>query len=399
MVVHANIVNTIVSGAFVRRAPDWAEVAVILLAGAIVSILAATRPVLQAGPLAVGLAAVLTAFNAWIVFHLWSVWLVIIAPLGAVVASFLVVTAYRQLTEERAKKQIRSMFAHALSPALVDRLLVDPSLARLGGERRELSCFFSDLANFTPLSERLGERRTVRLLNHYFDHMTEVVQTRRGGYLNKFLADGLLVLFGAPVWQDDHAARAVRAAVDCIRELDRLNQELQAEHGERVNLSCRIGIATGEAMVGNCGSTERIDYTAIGDTVNLASRLETANKALGTHILVDETTWRQSGGDGILARPLGRILVVGKREPVGVWSIVGQAGDVSAEEEQSVAEFARGVDHFAERRFAEAAQCFETVLAASPDDKAASLYAGLCRLYVDVPPADDWAGAVQLTEK
>ena len=162
----------------------------------------------------IGMAVAYAAFNASVVFGVMNCWLAVWHPLMAMVAGFAMVTAYRQLTEERAKRRIRALFAHAMSPALVDRLLEDPSVARLGGERRVVTCFFSDMAGFTSLSERLGEQGTVSLLNRYFDRMTDVIQNRNGGYLNKFLGDGLFVFFGAPVFQDDHPARAIRAAID-----------------------------------------------------------------------------------------------------------------------------------------------------------------------------------------
>ncbi len=398
--VHSSIFNTILSGAFVRRTPPIAGVLVVLLAGAMVSLLAATRPVLQAGPIMVLLALAYVAFNAVVVFGQWSIWMPMVAPLVAMLGGFLVVTAYRQLTEERAKRHIRGIFAHAMSPALVDRLIGDPSLARLGGEKRVVSCFFSDLQGFTTLSENLGEQRTVQLLNHYFDHMTEVIQDHCGGYVNKFLGDGLLVLFGAPVVQEDHAARSIHAAADCQQAVRELNAELAEEFDDPPQLAVRVGIATGEVMVGNCGSSSRMDYTAIGDTVNLASRLESANKQFGTHILVAHETWREArGAENYAARPLGDILVVGKHEPVSVWNVLGISEDIEEPVRKACADFARAVELYANRRFAAAVEMFEVVLQILPNDGPARIYAELCRGYISAPPDDSWRPALKLTEK
>ncbi len=399
--VHAHILNTLITGAFVRRAPAWVNVLAVLLAGAAVALAGAKLPVFRAGPLAAGLLVAYTAGNVFGLFAGlgWSVALV--APAGAMVASFLAVTAYRQFTEERAKRHIRGLFAHALSPALVDRLIEDPSLARLGGERRELSCFFSDLAGFTPLSERLGEGNTVALLNRYFDRMTDVIQQRYGGYLNKFLGDGILGFFGAPVVQEDHPRRALAAAVTCKGELARLNEELTAETGKPVRLRCRIGLTTGAAMVGNCGSSQRMDYTAIGDVVNLASRLESANKQLGTTVLAEEATWL-AGDDGtLLARRIGPIVVVGKSEPVAVWEVLGRREDAEDADDlrRAFEQFDEGVALFAARRFADAAAVFENVLAARSADGPAAVYADLCRELAASPPPVDWAPAIRLQEK
>jgi len=397
--VHANIFNTIASGAFVTEAHPAVNLAAILLAGALVSLLGARLPVLRAGVLGIVLAGAYTGANLWVVFAVLRCWLVLVAPIAAMAASFLVVTAYRQITEERAKRHIRNLFAHALSPALVDRLIEDPSLARVGGERRVLSCFFSDLAHFTPLAERLGEQGTVGLLNRYFDRMTEVIQTQCGGYLNKFLGDGIIGFFGAPVVQADHARRALAAAVACQAELVPLNESLREEFGDWVELSCRIGIATGPVMVGNCGSTQRMDYTAIGNCVNLASRLESANKQFATRVLVDDEAWRQGDDGSLLARPLGKILVVGKTEPVAVWHVLGLLTTASEASRLGAADFSRGVALFERRGFAEALRAFQAVLEKLPGDGPSRFHAALCRQYLANPPGEDWNGAIQLTEK
>lgn len=398
VVVHANIFSTIVSGAFVTEAPAAANVGAILLAGALMSLLAAKLPVFRAGVAAVLLAGAFAAGNI-VAFVALNCWLVLIAPLGAIVAALLAVTAYREATEERAKRHIRGLFAHALSPALVDRLIEDPSLARLGGERRVLSCFFSDLKSFTALSEHLGEQDTVRLLNRYFDRMTEVIQVRYGGYLNKFLGDGILGFFGAPVVQEDHARRALAAALACQEEVALLNESLADELGQAVTLACRIGISTGPVIVGNCGSTQRMDYTAIGDCVNLASRLESANKQFGTGVLVDDRAWRQGDDGSLLARTIGKVLVVGKTEPVRVWHVVGPAEDAGEDLREALGEFARGVERFERQEFAEAARVFESVIERLDGDGPAELLLSVCRQHLASPPGQEWDGAIQLTEK
>jgi len=398
--VHTYAYNTIVTGAFVPRAAGWVNVLAIVLAGLAVTALTATRPVLQAGPLTVVLLAGYVAFGVFGVFGGLSVWLVLVAPPAAMLAAFVVVTAYRQLTEERAKRQIRHLFAQAMSDELVDQVVANPSLMRLGGEKRVVSCYFSDLQGFTTTSERLGEERTVALLNHYFDHMTEVIKEHCGGYVNKFLGDGMLVLFGAPVAHVDHAARALHAAVDAQESVALLNRELREERADAPQLRCRVGIATGEVMVGNCGSSTRWDYTAIGDTVNFASRLESANKHFGTRILVAEETWRAAGADGrYLARPLGRIVVVGKQEPMAVWNVLGLAEEASDPQRRACETFAAALALYERRAFAEAAERFEAVLADMPDDTPAEQCRDLCRRLAAEPPGPDWTGAIELTEK
>jgi len=390
VVIHSNIANTILSGSFIRQAYPAVSILVIVAVGVVVSFLVATRPVLQAGLVTVLLIGAYAAFNALVVFATWNVWLVVVAPVAAMLGGFAMATAYRQLTEERAKRQIRDMFAHAMSPALVDRLLEDPSLAELGGQTRTLSCMFSDLAGFTQLSESMGPQETVRLLNRYFDGVTQVVQNQRGGYLNKFLGDGIFAFFGAPVFQNDHPTRAIQAAVDCQLEVGRLNETLTQELGQGVRLSVRIGITTGEAMVGNCGSTYRMDYTAIGDCVNLASRLESANKFFGTAILTTSHAWGLCDDDGLLARPLGRVFVVGIREPVEVWEVLGRRDGTEIVQQSALADFTRAVQLFREHDFAGASELLEKAQEVLGDDRPTQIYLELCRECASHPPEEGW---------
>jgi adenylate cyclase len=330
------------------------------------------------------------------VFGRWSYWLPLVAPVAAMLASFLAVTVCRQLTEERAKKHIRGMFAHALSPALVDRLIEDPSMMELG--QRELTCFFSDLAGFTPMAERLGEQGTARLLRRYFDRATEIIQNRRGGYLNKFLGDGIFVFFGAPVLQADHAARAIAASLECQKEMDHLNAQLAGEFDPPVRIRMRIGLATGKVMVGDCGSTDKQDYTAIGPTVNLASRLEGANKFFRTQVLAAASTYEEAGPGQWLARPLGKVLVVGTTEPVEVWNPLARRADAPPDLVRVCDLFTQALKEFNAGDFAQAGKGFGSVLEILPDDGPAAIYVELCNSYATVAPRGDWQ-VLKLTEK
>ncbi|MBN1554445.1 MAG: adenylate/guanylate cyclase domain-containing protein [Phycisphaerae bacterium] len=392
VVVHSNILHTILAGDFPREAPGWANWGAIIVCGLLISALSAWRTALQAGLFAAAAAVGYFLLNVWVLFAVLDIWLVLVGPIAAMAGSFLLVAAYRQLTEERAKRRIRGMFAHALSETLVARIEEDPSILQLGGQQRTLTCMFSDIAGFTPLSERLGPEGTVRLLNRYFDHITETVQNRRGGYLNKFLGDGIFAFFGAPVFQDDHARRALHAAIDCQNDVLRFNEQLSNEMGGEVRLSVRIGVTTGEAMVGNCGSTQRMDYTAIGDCVNLASRLEAANKFFGTSILVTDETWRQGKEAGLLARPLGRVLATGQREPVAVWNLLCRDEEATDEHRRAVADFLEGLDCFQKQAFAEAAEKFQRTQTQLPNDGPAGVYLEMCNLCQNDPAAKDTPG-------
>jgi len=399
VVVHANILNTILSGRFVTRPRWWLSLLMILAAGLLVAVLTSILGAVQSA-----LLLAVAVLGYWLggisVWRVGTFWLVLAAPTAAMFASFAVITTYRQLTEQRQKRQITSTFKQYLSPAMVDQLVADPSLAALGGQQRELSCLFSDLAGFTSLSERLGPEATVSLLNRYLDRVGEVIQVRHGGTLSKYEGDGVFAFFGAPIAQADHPARAPRAALDCQAFLPEFNRQLHAEGllPEGARLAVRIGVTTGLVLVGNMGSTQRIAYTAIGDSVNLAARLETANKFFGTRILVNEAAW-EGGGKGLIGRPLGRILVVGKSEAVGVWEPLAVEEDAGGELRRLAEDFARGVELYAQGRFDAARECFLAILARG-DDPPSRLYLQLCeQALASLPEALEFDGVIRLTEK
>jgi len=398
VVVHANIIDTILDGRFIHEAPWALDVLVILIAAAAVSLVAACRPVTQAAGAAGAIAAAYVAINAFVVFGAWNVWLTAVAPVAAMLASFLVVTAYRQLTEERGKRQLKAMLVQTLSPEVVEEVLKDPSLLDPGGQKNALSCLFSDLAGFTPLSEALGPQETVRLLNRYFDGATDAIANRWGGWVNKFLGDGIFAIFGVPVRPERHASRAVEAAVDCQDAVDTLNAELTKESGLDVQLSVRIGITTGEAMVGNCGSTTKADLTAIGNYVNQASRLEASNKSFGTRIIIAGETWEACDREAFLARPLGRIFIVGVSEAVRVWQVLGRVETLGEDLRGALDDFARAMEMFIEGDFSGSLGLLEKVDRAMPGDKPTAYYMDLCRQCAARPDGDESWRAVHNTK-
>ena len=402
VLVHANLYQTIVSGQVIRPAPKALVITLILLAGLAVSLITSTRGPVESAILTV----LLIAFGAALSAGVWSKMSMNLASTSGpavMVLGFATITVYRQLTEQRQRRQITGIFKQVAPPEVVDQLAEDPTLARLGGERRELTHLFSDLAGFTTLAEELGPQRTINLLNVYLDRVTEVVRNRYRGCISKYEGDAVYVFFGAPLPQADQAARSLAAALDYQAIMPALNAELR-QMGllpEHLHVAVRIGVATGEAQVGWMGSTEKKAYTCIGDNVNLAARLEGANKLLGTHILVNEAAW-QAGGAGIIGRPIGRILVVGKTEPVAVFEPLAreseQAASDRAELRGFVADFSRGVERYAAGDFAAAREAFLAAQRGRPDDKATTLYLQLCEQTAAARPGD-FDGVIRLTEK
>lgn len=304
---------------------------------------------------------------------------VLLALVGAVVVNY--------ATEGRQKAFIKSAFKFYLGETVIDQLLADPARLSLGGERRELTIFFSDIEKFSSFSERLDPGQLIGLLNEYLSEMGDIIK-EEGGYLDKFIGDAIVAFWNAPVEQPDHAARACRAALRCQRRLAERRAEWRERYGADVRM--RIGVNTGEVTVGNMGSRDRFNYTVLGDAANLASRLEGANKAFGTFLMVSETTWARTNGE-VMGRELCRLTVVGRKQPVTVYEVLGLRDEPAP---AGMENFTRGVGLFREGRFEEALASFEK----APDDAAARAYGERCRWYGTHPPPA-WDGVWNLTEK
>ena len=290
-------------------------------------------------------------------------------------------------TEGRQKAFIQRAFRHYLGPEVIEQILHNPASLQLGGIQRELTMFFSDIEKFSTFSERLSPSELVRLLNEYLTAMGNEI-LREGGYLDKYIGDAIVAFWNAPVTQPDHAARAVRAALACQRVLAERRAEWKERYGACLRM--RIGLNTGEVVVGNMGSETRFNYTVLGDAANLASRLEGANKFFGTSILASGSV-RQTAGDVFRWRPLGRIRVVGRATPVEVFEPVGLATDP---EPPGWAKFLDAFARAQNGQWLEAAQLFRELV----EDPVAQRYAQICEQQAGA--ADHaWDGVWTLGEK
>jgi adenylate cyclase len=298
-----------------------------------------------------------------------------------------------------------------MNPDLVELLVREPSRVRLGGERRVLSVFFSDLANFTNLSERLEPEQLVSLLNIYLTEMTEII-LRYEGYLDKYEGDAIMAAFGTPIPQTDHACRVCWAALECVERLATLVKELKDESyfDQRGipplslpahldwDLSMRIGVNSGPVVAGNMGSLSRMDYTVMGDVVNLASRLEGANKGYGTRIMAGEETIRLAG-DGVETRVLDLLRVKGKEKPVWVYEVMARQGGLSPQQLQLRALYEKAHAAYLARRWEEASEGFCEAMGVDPTDGPSRTYLERCTIYAKEPPPMDWEGVFVLRTK
>ena len=353
--VHATAVNNLLRKEAVRE-PDRAVYALITLVlalaiAALTMSLAPARAGLALAALALIWAAAATfAFKDGFVLPLFD-------PLAAGSLTFSVLLGYRFSVSDRDKRYLRKMFSYYLSPAIVEQLVADPSRLKLGGERRELTVIFTDITGFTTLTESTDPTVLVPILNSYLDRMCRVI-LKHGGTIDKIIGDAFLALFNAPADQPDHAARAVACALD----LDQCAQAFVAEQAAQgVDFGAtRIGVHTGMAVVGNFGGEARFDYTAHGDTINIAARLEGANKHLGTLICVSGATVEQCGDRDF--RPVGSLVLKGKTASVEVF--------------EPIAEEVAGAP-----RTAEYSRAFELLKSGSTEARAA--FSGLAEKYPD----------------
>ena len=288
-------------------------------------------------------------------------------------------------TEGRQKRFIKSAFKQYLGETVIDQMIADPSKLSLGGERKELTMFFSDLEKFSSFSEKLEPPQLIDLLNVYLTDMGRVLM-EEGGYIDKYIGDAIVVFWNAPLPQPDHAVRAIRAALRCQQVL-RARQAVLSAKAAGMPVRMRIGLNTGDVVIGNMGSQERFNYTMLGDAANLASRLEGANKAFGTFILVSESTWA-AANHAVFGRELGALQVVGRKKPVRVYEPLAlRREDLPA----WLPDYEAGLRAVAEKRWADALALFGKL----PDDPPAQAYVRKLRAL----DGADWDGVWSLTEK
>jgi len=315
-------------------------------------------------------------------------------PMAEVVLVYLGITVHRFLSEEKERARIRRAFESYVAPAVVHDILKHPDRLRLGGERREITILFSDIRGFTTMSEELAPEALVRLLHDFLNPMSNII-INQGGTIDKYMGDAIMALFGAPLEQPGHALHACRAALEMVSTLERLNQAWEALG--RPPLAVGVGVNTGVAAVGNMGSDRLFDYTAVGDNVNLASRLEGLNKYYKTSVLISQSTAEALDG-GLIVRDVDRVKVKGKAQASGIFEIMGE-GEPSPELARFLELYHQGLAQYRQRDWSEAAGVFQSALAVRPQDGPTSLYLKLARQYLETPPGPEWEAVTKMDEK
>ncbi|MFA6549793.1 MAG: CHASE2 domain-containing protein [Candidatus Gracilibacteria bacterium] len=316
-------------------------------------------------------------------------------PYLSILLAYISSLIYRYFAEYKAKSAIKNAFGHYVNESVVNEIIKHPEMLKLGGEKKEISVFFTDIEGFTSYSELLPPEMLTNILNKYFSAMSKVILAH-GGTLDKFEGDAIMAFFNAPIDQANHAELACRTILEMRRALEEFNNSLKIGNFQMINF--RSGITTGPAIVGNLGSENRFDYTIIGDTVNTASRLESANKQFGTNIIVAEPTYELTK-DKFIFREIDLIRVVGKLKPIHIYELMAEKNNFSEIGASLKSEFEKALAMYRECRFEEAKTAFEEALKIYPDDGPSKTYISRCETFIKNHPAWNWDGVWQMTSK
>jgi len=320
----------------------------------------------------------------------------VIGPTLSVVFGYFGSTAYHFILERKQKTMIKGMFSHYVSGTLVDQLVSNPEMLKLGGDRREMTVFFSDIAGFSTFSEKMEPEDLVNFLNEYLSAMTEIVIQQKGT-LDKYEGDAIMAFWGAPIYLENHAFLGCKAALLMQKKLEELKKGWAKEN--QPDIFVRMGINTGAMVVGNIGGKNRFDYTVMGDNVNLASRLEGANKQYGTSLMISEQTYVQVK-DEIITRELDLIIVKGKTKPITVYELIALKDEVLDESKLNCYKnYKDGISSYKNKEFKSGIEYFKKALEFLPGDPPSVLYLQRCENYIVNPPASDWDGVYVMTTK
>lgn len=395
VLIHMTALDNLLRGQAMQPAPYWLFIAstLVLCLGTAWAFVLVRRQTL----IFLSIAVLAAAYYGLVVhaFKGHGLWMDLVFPEGALALTYAVSATVEYLTEGRQRRVLRAVFDKYMAAEVVDEIMRNPEGIKLGGEKKELTIFFSDVAGFTTISEKLDPEDLVVLLNHYLAAMTDIILRHRGN-VNKYLGDGIMAIFGAPRGEPNHASLACYAALENQTALARLREEWKAQgHPEVI---ARIGINSGPLVVGNVGSQVRMEYTVMGDSVNLASRLEGANKFYETLILLGPRTYELAGPD-IEAREVDMLRVKGKLEPVVVYELLARKGELPAGKRRVVSLYLEGLAAYKKRNFAAAKDRFQAALAADPSDGPSKVYVQRAEEYCQAPPPPDWDGVYVLKSK
>lgn len=392
--VHAATLDALLHGGYLKQVPAAVVALFMLVIAATICWFVLTHTSMRANLLLL-LAMLLVAAGVPAVLFSWGWYLALIPPLAALLVSFAAASIYSYATEGRERRFVRRTFSQYMDETVVAHLLKHPDLIKPGGQRRRVTVFFADIAGFTTIAEQFSPEETALILHDVLNAVSEEV-IRHHGVIDKYIGDCVMAFWGAPLESSQAGSDACRAALGSLEALERVNAAFAARGLGAISM--RVGLHTGDAIVGNLGSDRLFDYTVVGDTVNLASRLESANKFFSTRIMLSEETVREAGA-GFIVRELGLIAVKGKSQPVRIFELLARQ-DHAAEALLTWTDgYARAMELFHLRRWQAALELFESALLLQPQDGPALFYRDWCsRCLASSPLTENW-DVIHMSEK
>ncbi|UCE38559.1 MAG: adenylate/guanylate cyclase domain-containing protein [Thermoplasmata archaeon] len=391
--INANLVQSILTRDFLYYQDDISAICTMFLFALLTGILLfrfrmhIATILLAALAIAYIFASVIYTFNSGIIMN-------ILYPLLSITMVYIPIVVIYYRTEEKSRKWITSVFGKYVSPVVIDNLIKNPDRIKLGGEKRNITIFFSDIRGFTPISEKLDPEELVRLLNEYLTEMTSIIRRDRG-LVDKYMGDAIMAFWGAPLDLPDHAEMACSSCLDMMDKLGELQKKWKKEGIPSFNIG--IGLNSGDAIVGNMGSFDRFDYTALGDNVNLASRMEGLNKLYGTNIIITENT-HKIVKDKFEFRKLDAVKVKGKKKPILIYELLSGKDKLSKKQRDFVRHYEAGLEFYFKKKWKPAIKSFQAALKLM-DDNAAYVFITRCQEFIKNPPLRDWDGVWEIETK
>jgi len=417
---HITMLDNILNNDFIRQSSQRADLLILFVVVTLIVCLTIFSHRISLSIAGTIIAFVLIVVGSFFFYQFGGLWIPMVTYLAGTLAAFVTVTLYNYATEGSQKRFIKSAFSQYLSPKVVDQLILDPSQLKLGGEKREMTAIFTDIRAFSTFSEALGDpAKLVELLNFYLTKMSDIVLDNQGT-IDKYEGDAIIAFFGAPIHFNNHASLACRAVIKMKKAEAEINREalslglitpgvMQAMAKKGVIKSVddpnpiftRLGVNTGDMVVGNMGTPNKMDYTIMGNAVNLAARLEGVNKQYDTGgILISEYT-RAHIGDEFIIRPLSRVRVVGINTPLRLYELMDIASEAPPELLEMVRNWEQAFKFYENKDFLAAQNIFQAICRKNEADMAAKKYLNRCEKYLAAPPDDKiWDDGVDnLTEK
>lgn len=392
--IHANLIQSILWKDFIHYQDDVSSIGIIFLFAILAGLLIFRFKIYIATILIFAIFLIYIFISILWIFDNYGIIMNILFPLFTIVLVYPALLVFYYQSEEKRRKWITSVFGKYVSPVVIENLIKNPKSINLGGEKRNITIFFSDIRGFTSISERLEPEKLVNLLNEYLSEMTTII-IKDQGLVDKYMGDAIMAFWGAPLNQPNHAEMACSSCIEMIEKLKDLQKRWKEQ--DIPSFEIGIGLNSGEAVVGNMGSSKRFDYTAMGDNVNLASRLEGLNKIYGTNIIITEKTYKIVK-DKFETRKLDAVKVKGKKKPILIYELLTHKEKLTKKQQDFIKLFEKGLELYFNKDWKAAIEIFNDSIKIK-SDQASRVFINRCEEFIKIPPPKDWDGVWEMKTK